>query len=191
MECALYPNIPFLGVLTFLGLSLAKELPQKFREGASMRGALRKFVTNCAPRDENWTETLFSQTFRAPPGYPCTCPRDIPPKIWFPWISKDIPNFWPPPLHVPSRRYPDQKVWVWVPFSSLKFAHIAGISFCTSRKGPKVIVIHYGGGKTLRPQQKTMPGYLKHLVFLKTIPRKSPEIANYYGGSRLLRLSMF
>ena len=28
--------------------------------------------------------------------------------------------FWPPPLHVedphPSRRYPDQKVWVWVPF---------------------------------------------------------------------------
>ena len=33
-------------------------------------------------------------------------------------------TFGPPPLHVedprPTRRYPDQKVWVWVPFSSLR-----------------------------------------------------------------------
>ena len=32
-------------------------------------------------------------------------------------------TFWPPPLHVenphPTGGYPDPKVWVWVPFSSL------------------------------------------------------------------------
>ena len=45
-------------------------------------------------------------------------------RVWFPWVSKDIPNFfWPPPIHVedphPNPKYPDQKVWVWVPFPSL------------------------------------------------------------------------
>ena len=35
-------------------------------------------------------------------------------KVWFSWVSKHIPNFRPPPLHVedphPTRKYPDQKV---------------------------------------------------------------------------------
>ena len=71
--------------------------------------------------DENWTQT-FSQTFRAPPGYPGQNPGISRQTFWFRWASKDIPNLlWP--LHVeathPIRRYPDQKVWVWAPFPSL------------------------------------------------------------------------
>ena len=55
-------------------------------------------------------------------GYPAK-------KVWFPWVSKNMPNFWAPtPRHTedahPTRRYPDQKVWVWVPFSSLIYTEI-------------------------------------------------------------------
>ena len=61
---------------------------------------------------------FFSQSLRAPPGYPGEIPGYAATKIWFPWISKDIPNFLAP---TPSRgrppphpRNPEQKVWVWV-----------------------------------------------------------------------------
>ena len=51
------------------------------------------------------------------PGYPAT-------KFGFPGFRRTYRTFWPPPLHVedphPTRKYPDQKVWVWVPFSSLR-----------------------------------------------------------------------
>ena len=44
-----------------------------------------------------------------------------------------------------------------------------------------VIVIHYGGSKTLRRQQKNiMAGSLKHLVFQGKIHRKSPRIAKSF-----------
>ena len=33
-------------------------------------------------------------------------------------------------------------------------------------KNTTVILIHYGGGKTIRPQQNTTAGSLKHLLFL-------------------------
>ena len=74
--------------------------------------------------DENWTQTFFSQTFRAPPGTSRQNPGISRPKSLISLVSRDIPNFLaPPPLHVedphPTRRYPDQKVWVWVPFSCL------------------------------------------------------------------------
>ena len=44
------------------------------------------------------------------------------PNVWFPCVSRDIPNFLtPPPVHVedphPTGKCPDQKVWVWVPVS--------------------------------------------------------------------------
>ena len=38
---------------------------------------------------------LFSQTFRAPPGYPAKIPGYPAKKVWFPWV-KDTPNFLPP-----------------------------------------------------------------------------------------------
>ena len=44
-----------------------------------------------------------SQTFRAPPGYPGGNPRISRPKVWFPWVSKGIPNFLAP---TPSRGRP-------------------------------------------------------------------------------------
>ena len=41
-------------------------------------------------------------------------------KVW-PGFQRRYRTFWPPPLHMedphPTRRDPDQKVWVWVPFS--------------------------------------------------------------------------
>ena len=58
-----------------------------------------------------------------------------------------------------------------------------------------VIVIHYGGCKTLRRWvQNTTAGSLKHLVFLGGgggIHRKSPQIVNHYGDGKLLRRSIF
>ena len=45
-------------------------------------------------------------------------------KFGLPGFRRTYRTFWPSPLHVedphPTRRYPDQKVWVWVPSSSLK-----------------------------------------------------------------------
>ena len=70
----------------------------------------------------NWTQTFFSQTFRAPPGYPGKILGYPAPKVWFPWFRGTYRTFWPPPVHVedpyPTEKYPDPKVWVWVPFSS-------------------------------------------------------------------------
>ena len=75
--------------------------------------------------NENWTQTFFSQTFRAPPGYPGKIPGYPAQKVWFPWFRGTYRTFWPPPVHVedpyPTGKYPDQKVWVWVPFSSLTY----------------------------------------------------------------------
>ena len=57
--------------------------------------------------------------------------RDIPPKsLVFPGFRRTYRTFWHPPLEVedphPTRKYPDQKVWVWVPFSSLTIRHFFG-----------------------------------------------------------------
>ena len=72
--------------------------------------------------NENWTRTFFSQTFRAPPGYPGKIPGYPAQKVWFPVFRGTYRTFWPPPVHVedpyPTGKYPDQKVWVWVPLSS-------------------------------------------------------------------------
>ena len=70
--------------------------------------------------DENWTQTFFSQTFRAPPGYPGKIAGYPAQKVWFPWFRGTYRTFRPPLLHVedphPTAKYPDPKVWVWVPF---------------------------------------------------------------------------
>ena len=39
------------------------------------------------------THTFFSHTFRTPPGYPGKNPGFSRQKVWFPCISRDIPNF--------------------------------------------------------------------------------------------------
>ena len=53
---------------------------------------------------------------RQMPGHPAQ-------EVWFPWFRGTYRTFWPPPVHVkdpyPTGKYPDQKAWVWVPFSSL------------------------------------------------------------------------
>ena len=63
---------------------------------------------------KNWTQTFFSQTFRALPGYPGKFPGYPAKKVWFPGFRGTYRTFWPPPLHVedphPTREYPDSKV---------------------------------------------------------------------------------
>ena len=48
--------------------------------------------------NENWTQTFFSQTFRAPTAYASKIPGYPAQKVWFPWVSRDIPNFSPHPF---------------------------------------------------------------------------------------------
>ena len=56
----------------------------------------------CASKEGDWatcigaknrTQTFFSQTFRALPGYPGKIPGYPRQKSLIPWVSRDIPNF--------------------------------------------------------------------------------------------------
>ena len=47
---------------------------------------------------KNCTQTFFSQTFRAFPGYPGKIPGYPAKKSLIPWVSRDIPNFLAPTL---------------------------------------------------------------------------------------------
>ena len=73
---------------------------------------------------KNWTQTFVFSNFSGAAGISQQNPRTSRQKVWFPWVSKDIPNvfFWPPPLHVedphPTGRYPDPKVWICALVSS-------------------------------------------------------------------------
>ena len=91
------PSFPNLGILT------------------PVRG---KRIPNLGPKIEH--KLFFLKLFGHFRDIPAKS-RDIPPKkVWFPWFRGTYRTFWPPPLHVedphPTRKYPDQKVWVWVPF---------------------------------------------------------------------------
>ena len=55
------------------------------------------------------TQILFSQTFRAPPGYPGKNPGISRPKVWFPWVAKDMPSFLAP-THSRGRPPPHWKM---------------------------------------------------------------------------------
>ena len=80
---------------------------------------LRKYFSVCRGRELN--VPFFSQTFRAPPGYPGKIPGYPAKKVRFPWFRGTYRTFWPPPLHVedpyPTGKYPDSKVWVCALFS--------------------------------------------------------------------------
>ena len=54
-------------------------------------------------RGRELSTNFFSQTFWAPRENPGKIPRYPTEKVWFPWVSKDIPNFLAPTL---SRRRP-------------------------------------------------------------------------------------
>ena len=60
-------------------------------------------------REPKLNPNFFSQTFRALPGYPGKIPGYPAKKVWFPWISRGIPNFLAP---TPScgRPLPHQKI---------------------------------------------------------------------------------
>ena len=48
--------------------------------------------------NENWTLTFFSQTFRAPLGYPGKIPGYPAKKVWFPWFRGTYRTFQPHPF---------------------------------------------------------------------------------------------
>ena len=60
-------------------------------------------------------------------GYPGKIPGYPAKKFGFPGCPRTYRTFGPIPLHVedphPTRNYPDQKVWVWVPISWLTEGH--------------------------------------------------------------------
>ena len=76
---------------------------------------------------KNWRQTLFFlKLFGHPRDIPPKIPRDISPEsLVFLGFEGTL---WLPPLHVeephPTRRYPDQKVWVCAPFSRKSERHI-------------------------------------------------------------------
>ena len=77
-------------------------------------------ITLLIIRERKLNTNFFAQTFRAPPGCPGKSPGYPAKRVWIPWLRGTYRTFWPPPLHVkethPTGRFPDQKVWVWVPF---------------------------------------------------------------------------
>ena len=82
--------------------------------------------SDCISRERKLNTNFFFSNFSGTPGMSRQNPRISRQKVWLPWVSKNIPNFLAPTLHVeaphPTRRFPDQKVWVWVPFASLNIA---------------------------------------------------------------------
>ena len=107
-QCSMYANVlSVLGsvptmFLQFLGLR---------RDGSRLFRQTQIIVRE--HRERKLNTTFFSQTFRAPPGYSGKNPGISCQKVWFPWVSKDIPNFLAPTRSrgrlPPDRRYPDPK----------------------------------------------------------------------------------
>ena len=66
------------------------------------------------------TANIFSQVFWPPPGFPAKIHQ----QFCFPWVSRDKPNFPPPPPHVEdphaSGRHADPKVELLLVYPSLK-----------------------------------------------------------------------
>ena len=89
-------------------------------------------------RGRKLNTNFFSQTFRAPPGYPGKIPRYPAKKVWFPWFQGTYRTFWPPSIHMedphPTRKYPDQKVRGLGSFSSLT-------NVCNGLKGNRHLVV--------------------------------------------------
>ena len=126
IEAATHAHLPAAkSAWTFISwLLLQPSLPLLYGTmGCCPRSCTNLSARSVPTRAQNWTRTFFSQTFRAPPGYPSKIPGYPAKKVWFPWFRGAYRTFWPPPLHVedphPTRKYPDSKVWVWVPFSCL------------------------------------------------------------------------
>ena len=103
---------------------VGKELPKQFPEPLSVSkldvGNFAFSNALCKPGVKNWTQTFFFSNFSGTSGISRQNPAK---KFGFPGLQRTYRTFWPPPLHVedphPTRKYLDQKVWVWVPFSSL------------------------------------------------------------------------
>ena len=82
-----------------------------FRAIRVARGSKTHFEQSESPEQSESTANLrTNKIFRHFRDIPAKS-RDIPRKVWFPWVT--YRTFWPPPFQVeephPTRRYPDQK----------------------------------------------------------------------------------
>ena len=79
--------------------------------------------TEMGARGQKLNANFFFSNFSGTAGISQQIPGISRQKICFPCFRGTYRTFWPPPLHVedphPTGKYPDQKVWVWVPFSLL------------------------------------------------------------------------
>ena len=101
-------------VFEIAGAKLWKNMPVK-----KFRRLNRAWI-----RGRELNTTFFVSNFSGTPGTSRAKSWDIPPKTLSSLgFEGHTELFCTPPLHVedphPTRRYPDQDVWVWVPFSSL------------------------------------------------------------------------
>ena len=74
------------------------------------------------PRGQKLNTNLFVSSFSGAAGISRQNPGISRQKSLISLVSRDIPNFWPPPPLLvedphPSQGYLDQKIWVWVPLS--------------------------------------------------------------------------
>ena len=93
----------------------------------SLNGGLSVLI-----RERELNTNLFFSNFSGAPGISQQNLGISRQKVWFPWVSKDIPKFLAPIPSCgnphPTRKYPDQKVWVWVSFSSLTYPQLSIVS---------------------------------------------------------------
>ena len=101
----------------------------------------------------------FSQTFRAPTGYPSKIPGYPARKVWFAWFRGTYRTFWPPPLHVkdpyPTGRYLDQKLWVCALSSCLIYTP----PICITMRVAMLLKEHSSQGSLEHPQTRVVRFY--------------------------------
>ena len=104
-------------------------------------------------RGQKLNTNFFLKLFEHPRDIPAKIPGDPAKMFGFPGFRRTCRTFWPPHLHVedphPTRRYPDQKVWVWVLFSSLKSTGDPGTRLLASTRQETLTKSSVIGGKTL------------------------------------------
>ena len=91
-------------------------------------------------RGQKLNTDIFFSNFSGTAGISQQNPRISRQKSLISLVSRDIPNFLAPTPSLgrpyPNRKYPDSKVWVWVPFSFLMcFCTLHWCATCVSRGG--------------------------------------------------------
>ena len=120
------------------------------------------------------TNLFFSNFFGHTRDIPAKIPAYPAKQFGFRGFRRTCRTFWPPPLHVEdphsSRRYPDQKVWLGVPFSSLISAHTTTTTDRSYSRGALACVSLY---------PKVSNGVMWLLPEVSTVPRRARQSCGF------------